>query len=50
MNAVQRLIELCGERERTIDDPADLWETIAAWISHFLPNYQRISGGTRLIG
>ncbi|MBF8184922.1 hypothetical protein ITP53_04040 [Nonomuraea sp. K274] len=50
MKAVQRLVELCGETGRTISDPADAWETLAAWIAHFLPNYQRISGGTRLIG
>lgn len=50
MKAVQRLIELCGEVGRTFDDPADSWETLAAWIAHFLPGYQRISGGTRLIG
>jgi hypothetical protein len=50
MKAVQRLIALCGEMGRRMDDPADSWETIAAWISHFLPNYQRIPGGTRLIG
>lgn len=50
MKAVQKLIELCGEMRHTIDDPADSWETIAAWIAYFLPNYQRISGGTRLIG
>ncbi|MEV4323107.1 phospholipase D family protein [Microbispora rosea] len=50
MKAVQRLVELCGEMDRTIDDPADSWETLAAWIAHFLPYYQRITGGTRLIG
>lgn len=50
MKAIQRLIELCAERGHTINDPADSWETIAAWIAHFLPNYQRILGGTRLIG
>ncbi|MEO3861875.1 phospholipase D family protein [Acrocarpospora sp. B8E8] len=50
IKAVQRLVELCGEIGRTNDDPADSWETLAAWIAHFLPNYQRISGGTRLVG
>ncbi|MFC0861643.1 hypothetical protein ACFHYQ_04955 [Sphaerimonospora cavernae] len=50
MKAVQRLVDLCGEMGRTIDDPADSWETLAAWIAHFLPYYQRIMGGTRLVG
>ncbi|ACZ91329.1 hypothetical protein Aros01_08452 [Streptosporangium roseum] len=50
MKAVKRLVDLCGEMGHTVDDPADLWETLAAWIAHFLPNYQRILGGTRLVG
>lgn len=50
MKAVQRLVELCNEVGCTINDPADSWETLASWIAHFLPNYQRISGGSRLIG
>lgn len=50
MNAVQRLVELCDANELIIDDPADSWETITAWVAHFLPNYHRIPGGTRIIG
>jgi hypothetical protein len=50
MKAVQRLVEICDEAGRLVDDPADSWETIAAWIAYFLPSYQRILGGTRLIG
>ncbi|GLY71342.1 phospholipase D family protein [Amycolatopsis taiwanensis] len=50
MKAVQRLVELCDELGRTINDPSDSWETLAAWIAHFLPQYQRTWGGTRLIG
>lgn len=50
MKAVQRLVEICHEIGRTVDNPADSWETLAAWIAHFLPNYQRIWGGTRLVG
>lgn len=50
VKAVQRLVELCGDTDRTISDPADTWETLTAWIAYFLPGYQRISGGTRLIG
>ncbi|MFD2419019.1 phospholipase D family protein [Amycolatopsis pigmentata] len=50
MKAVQRLVEICHQVGHPIDDPADVWETLAAWIAHFLPGYQRIWGGTRLIG
>lgn len=50
MKAVYRLVEVCTEVGHAIDDPADSWETIAAWIAHFLPGYQRIWGGTRLVG
>ncbi|WP_157431142.1 phospholipase D family protein [Actinomadura macra] len=50
MKAIQRLIELCDEMGHTIDDPADSWETIAAWIAYFLPRYRSVSGGSRLIG
>lgn len=50
IKAVQRLVELCGEVGLTVDDPADSWETLAVWIAHFLPSYQRVWGGTRLIG
>jgi hypothetical protein len=50
MKAVQRLIELCADAGHSVNEPADQWETVAAWIAHFLPNYQRAWGGTRLIG
>lgn len=50
MKATLRLVELCGDIGRTMDDPADSWETLAAWIAHFIPEYHRILGGTRLIG
>jgi len=50
MRAVQRLVELCREIGITLDDPADSWETLAAWIAYFLPSYQRVWGGTRLLG
>lgn len=50
IRAAQRLVELCNEVGRDIEDPAETWETLAAWIAHFIPEYQRILGGTRLIG
>jgi hypothetical protein len=50
LKAVQRLIELCAARNIAVADPGDRWETIAAWIAHFLPGYRRTSGGTRIIG
>jgi phosphatidylserine/phosphatidylglycerophosphate/cardiolipin synthase-like enzyme len=50
MKAVQRLVEICDEVGHPVDEPADAWETLAAWVAHFLPSYQRIWGGTRLIG
>ena len=50
IRAVERLQALCEQAERSLPDPAGQWETLAAWIAHFLPAYQRITGGTRLIG
>ncbi|WP_432833075.1 phospholipase D family protein [Dactylosporangium sp. CA-092794] len=49
IKAVQRLTDLCTARGIAIDDPGVLWETLAAWIERFIPGFQRITGGTRLI-
>jgi hypothetical protein len=49
IRAVQRLTELCTARGIAVDDPGQLWETLAAWIARFMPGFQRIPGGTRLI-
>ncbi|SCF45878.1 hypothetical protein GA0070215_13812 [Micromonospora marina] len=49
IKAVQRLTALCTARGITIEDPGLLWETLAAWIARFMPGFQRIPGGTRLI-
>lgn len=49
IKAVQRLTELCTSRGITVQDPGLLWETLAAWIARFMPGFQRIPGGTRLI-
>lgn len=48
--AVEHFVELCREIGIVLDDPADSWETFAAWIAYFLPSYQRVWGGTRLFG
>jgi hypothetical protein len=50
LKAVQRLVELCAARGVAVEDAGEVWETLAAWMAHFLPSYQRIPGGTRLIG
>jgi hypothetical protein len=49
IKAVQRLTDLCAQHGLTIEEPGQLWETLAAWIAHFIPGFQRIPGGTRLI-
>ncbi|GLH95606.1 phospholipase D-like domain-containing protein [Phytohabitans aurantiacus] len=49
VKAVQRLTELCAARGTVVEDPGLLWETLAAWIARFMPGFQRIPGGTRLI-
>lgn len=49
IKAVQRLADLCSARGITVEDAGVLWETLAAWIARFIPGFQRITGGTRLI-
>jgi hypothetical protein len=48
--AIDRLIEVTEAAGLHIDEPAEVWETLAQWLGHFLPSYRRIWGGTRLIG
>ena len=50
VKAVQRMTDLCAARGIAVEDPSVLWETLAAWIARFIPGFQRITGGTRLIG
>ncbi|MEW2426538.1 hypothetical protein AB0877_00845 [Micromonospora sp. NPDC047644] len=49
IKAVKRLVELCAARGILVEDPGLLWEVLAAWIARFLPGFQRVPGGTRLI-
>ena len=49
-HGMRRLEVLCADNGTVLADPSDQWETLAVWIAHFLPHYQRVWGGTRLIG